>query len=220
MYRKIFYLIVLFALLLTACKGGEATTPSEVEQPTEAPPVGEKITLKLWSHQNAAFQKGNDAIIAKFEEQNPNIDVVYETFPYDQFIQTLQTSMPAGTEADVIEMFGTWVCSYANGGRLAELPDDLMTYAKAQEIFYQAPLDGYYCGGKLYGLPHEFNLEVGGALVNPALFEAHGVAYPPEWANFSDMIADASKMSEYDGETMTKAGFHYITGDGLPFLLL
>jgi multiple sugar transport system substrate-binding protein len=220
--KKLLYGIVflLVVVLLVAC-GGQQT--SEAEQPSgdtgepSAPQEGEKITLRLWSHQNAAFQAGNQAIIDKFMEQNPNIEVKYETFEYDLFIQTLQTSMPAGTEADVIEMFGTWVCSYADGGRLLQMPDNLMTYSQAQDVFFQAPLDGYNCGNKLYGLPQEFNLENGGALVNPALFEAHDVTYPPQWSDFDALRADAAKMSEFDGDVMTRAGFHYVTGDGIPF---
>jgi len=46
----------------------------------------------------------------------------------------------------------------------------VMTYAEAKEIFFQAPLDGYYCDGKLYGLPHEFNLENGGLVVGNDVF--------------------------------------------------
>lgn len=215
--KKMLYGIILLAIIavLVACGGQDKTGTDQASDGTA--PKEEKITLRLWSHQNAAFQAGNEAIIAKFMEQNPNIEVKYETFEYDLFIQTLQTSMPAGTEADVIEMFGTWVCSYADGGRLSLLPDNLMTYGQAQELFYQAPLDGYYCDNKLYGLPQEFNLENGGSLVNPALFEAHGVTYPPQWTDFASMIADAKKMTEFDGDIMTRAGFNYVTGDGLSF---
>jgi ABC-type glycerol-3-phosphate transport system substrate-binding protein len=121
--------VVVAGLWVSAC-GGAAEPPAPAQEaapateapaqetaPTEAPAQesasgGEKVTLRLWSHQNAAFQKANDEIIAKFMAQNPNIEIKYENFVYDVFIQTLQTSMPAGTEADVIEMFGTWVCSY------------------------------------------------------------------------------------------------------------
>jgi multiple sugar transport system substrate-binding protein len=238
--NNIFWLlsvVVVAGLWVSAC-GGSAATPAPAQESapaadapaqeaaaTEAPAQepaasGDKVTLRLWSHQNSAFQKGNDEIIAKFMAQNPNIEVKYENFEYDLFIQTLQTSMPAGTEADIIEMFGTWVCSYARGGRLLEVPADVMTYDQAKEIYFQAPLDGYYCDGKLYGLPHEFNLENGGVLVNPALFEAHGVAYPPAWKTFDELVADAAKLSEFDGDTMTRSGFHFVTWDGLPFTLL
>ncbi len=223
--------VLLLAALLAACGGsaaptggtesaaggGTASTSSDTGSTASS---GEKIKLRVWSHQNLAFIKANEELIAKFMEQNPDIEVTYEQFEYAQFLQNLQTSMQAGTEADVIEMFGSWVCSYANGGRLAEMPEDVMGYTQAQEIFYSAPLDGYYCDGKLYGLPNEFNLEVGGALVNPALFETAGVTYPPKWENWEQIGTDGSKLAQFDGDTMTRAGFHFVGGDGLPFLLL
>jgi multiple sugar transport system substrate-binding protein len=107
MKRIVFSVLVAVALLLSAC--GTAT-----------PAAGAKVTLRLWGHQDPGFQKANDDLIALFEKANPNITIKYETFTYDEYIQTLQTSMAAGNEADVIEMFGTWTCSYADGGRLAE----------------------------------------------------------------------------------------------------
>jgi multiple sugar transport system substrate-binding protein len=100
------------------------------------------------------------------------------------------------------------------------MPLSLMTYDQAAEKFFKAPLDGYYCDGKLYGLPQEFNLENGGALVNPAFFEEAGVAYPPKWGNFADLIADAKKMTKFDGDTMSRAGFQFTTGDGMGFTFL
>ena len=47
-----------------------------------------------------------------------------------------------------------------------------MALAEARKLFYAAPLNGYVLNDKLYGIPHEFNLENGGALVNKAMFEA------------------------------------------------
>jgi len=185
-----------------------------------APAAGEKVTIRLWSHQNSAFNKVNQELIDGFMKENPDITVKYETFPYDQFIETLQTSMPAGTEADVIEMFGSWVCNYADGARLADMPADVMSYKEAQEIFYQAPLDGYYCNGNLYGLPNEFNLEYGGALVSPALYEKAGIPFPPAYTDYNTLISDAKKMTVLDGDTMTTAGFHFVGGDTLGFILL
>ena len=211
MKRTLLGSLLVIAILISACGGGGGSG---------APASAEKVTLRLWSHQNAAFQKANEILITKFTTQNPNIEIKYENFPYDDFIQTLQTAMAAKNEADVMEFFGTWTCSYAKGGRLAEVPADVMTYAQAQQTYFKAPLDGYYCGGKLYGLPHEFNLENGGALVNTALFEKHGIAYPPQWKTFAEMTADARKLTEFEGDKMMVSGFDPVTGDGTSFTFL
>ncbi|GIV77995.1 extracellular solute-binding protein [Litorilinea aerophila] len=215
--------LVILSWLLGACAGGAtpaAPTGGGETAGSEAPSSGtEKITLRFWSHQNPAFIAANETLIQLFEEAHPDVDIVYEQFPYDVFIQTLQTSMPAGTEADVIEMFGTWVCTYANGGRLAQLPEDIVAAAELRDLMYEAPLGGYTCNGNLYGLPNEFNLEVGGALVNPKLFEEAGLPYPPQWQTMDDLIADAVALTKVENGQMTQAGFHFVTGDGIPFLL-
>jgi multiple sugar transport system substrate-binding protein len=207
--------------ILAAC--GAPATPaapsgSGETQPTAAPPSGEKITLHFWSHNNPAFVAINETLVKKFTDANPNVDVVYENFPYNDFIAKIQTSMAAKNEADVIEMFGSWVQSYAKGNTLSPLPESVMTYAKAQELYFAAPLDGYVWEGKLYGLPNEYNLENGGVLINKKIFKDAGVTDPPVWNTWDELVADGKKMTKMDGQNMTVAGFHYINGDGLGFL--
>jgi multiple sugar transport system substrate-binding protein len=215
-------LLLISALLTAQCGGAAPTAPAGGEQPAaqeEAAATGdEQIELRLWMHQNTSFIAANEELIRRFQEQHPNVTITLESFPYDVYIQTLQTAMPAGTEADVMELFGSWVCGYAD--RLVELPDNVMSYAEAEEVFYKAPLDGYYCDGKLYGLPQEFNIENGAVMVNPALFAAKNRTYPPQWESMDDLLADAEQLVQLDGETMTVSGFHFISGDGLAFQFL
>ena len=72
--------------------------------------------------------------------------------------------------------------------------------------------------GKLYGMPNEYNLEVGGVLANKRMFEEAGLKYPPEWKTWEELVADAKKMTKVEDGVMTVAGFNYVTGDGLGFL--
>ena len=208
-------LAVLLVLSLVAC-GGPATTEAPAGEEEAAPPAEEeKIELTLWMHQNSAFIAANEEIIRRFEAEHPNVTIKLESFEYDLFLQTIQTSMPAGTEADIMELFGTWVCSYAD--RLEEMPESVMSYSQAKEVFYAAPLDGYYCDGKLYGLPNEFNIENGAVMTNKAMFEEAGLAFPPEWGSMDELLADAQKLVQMDGDVMTVSGFQFIAGDGLAF---
>jgi len=101
MRNKIFILVLVTALALTACAGKATTAPPPQAAPTDTPvsanppPSGEKVTLKMWSHSNPAFQKANELLIAKFMDHNPNIEVKFETFEYDLYLQNLETSMVA-----------------------------------------------------------------------------------------------------------------------------
>jgi multiple sugar transport system substrate-binding protein len=204
---------------LAACGSTATEAPSTAEeQPAEAPPAGEKVALRMWSHQNPSFVTANEQLVKKYTDANPNVEITYENFEYSLFIQTIQTAMAAKNEADIMEMFGSWVQSYAKGGTLAEVPEVLMSMSKAQELFYAAPLDGYVWEGKLYGMPNEYNLEVGGVLANQRMFEEAGLKYKPEWKTWEELVADAVKMTKVQDGNMTVAGFHYVTGDGLGFL--
>ena len=201
-------LLVMVSMLLSACGGGAAAT--------EAPVVEEKIEIRVWGHQAPAFNEADQKIFDAFMAQNPNVTIKYETFPWDVFIQTIQTSLPAGNTADVILIPGGYTCRYAAGGQLLEVPADVLTLDAAKEMFYAAPLGGQTCDGKLYGFPAEYNIEYGGAYVNPALFEAAGVAYPPKWENWGAMVADAQKLTTVGSDgVMTVAGLHYTNSDQL-----
>ena len=202
--KKLMFVLVMASLLLAAC-GGAAT---------EAP--AEKVEIRVWGHQAPAFNEADQAIFDAFMKENPNVTIKYETFPWDVFIQTIQTSLPAGNTADVILIPGGYTCRYAAGGQLLEVPAGVMTLDAAKEMFYAAPLGGQTCDGKLYGFPAEYNIEYGGAYVNPALFEAAGLAYPPKWANWDAVVADAEKLTTVGSDgVMTVAGMHYTNSDQL-----
>ncbi len=205
----------------TPTKAPEKPTPTKVQEkptPTKAPekPAAEKVTLRVWTHQNESFNNAYKALADKYMAAHPNVEIKFETFDYDTYIQTLQTALPAGTEADVLQMFGSWVCSYAEGNNLAEVPADMLTVDKAKEMFFGPPVGGYICGGKLYGVPQEFNIEYGAGLVNTKLAQEVGATnYEKGWKTWDDLIADAKKMTVIEDGAMTRAGFMFTHADGI-----
>ncbi len=203
--------------VIAACSTPAAKPPAE-EAPKAEAPVAEKVTLRMWSHQNPSFVGANEALVAKYLEANSNVEIKYENFPYGDFITNIQTSMAAKNEADVMEMFGSWVQTYAKGGTLTPVSDLVLSLEKAKTLYYAAPLDGYVWEGKLYGMPNEYNLENGAVLSNKRMFEEAGIAMPPDWKTWEDLVANAKEMTKMTGEAMTTAGFNFITGDGLGFL--
>ena len=212
-------LLLFVALMLSACGGGTEPAAPADEGAVEAPAGDEKISLRLWTHQNNAFNAGYESIIEAYVKQNPNVEIILETFDYDLYIQTLQTAMPAGEEADILQLFGTWTSQYAE--RLSPAPDTVMTVAQAKDTFYGAPIGGFIIDGVLYGLPQEFNLEYGGVLVNKTKFDDAGVPYPPEWGSMDDVLADAADIAVVDDvDVMTVAGFHFTSSDGCVFSFL
>ncbi len=196
-------LLVSASMLLSACSGGSAT---------QAPAVDEKIVLRMWVHTNNAFIAGYEPLIAAYETAHPNVDIQLENFEYDLYLQTLQTAMPAGEEADILQLFGTWTSQYYE--RLAPVPANVMTVEEAKKNFYAAPIGGYIVDGVLYGMPQEFNMEYGGVLVSKTKFEAAGLTFPPQWKTMDDVLADAAALSQIDSAgMMSTAGFHFTNAD-------
>jgi multiple sugar transport system substrate-binding protein len=178
-------------------------------------------TIRVWSHQNNSFNAATQASIDSFMAENPGVEIKLETFPWDVFIQTIQTSIPAGNTADVIQIPGGYTCLYAKGGQLLEVPSDILTLEQAQEAFFAAPLGGQTCDGKLYGFPAEYNIEYGGAYVNKTLFEEAGLTYPPAWTTWDDVVADSKKLVKMNEDgVMSVAGMHYTNNDQLFTYLL
>ncbi len=91
--------------------------------------------IRVWGHQAPAFNEANQKMFDDFMKADPNVIIKYETFPWDVFIQTIQTSLPAGNTADVILIPGGYTCRYASGGQLLEVPANVMTLDQAKGIF-------------------------------------------------------------------------------------
>ncbi len=210
--KKMLMLFVLLALLLAACGGGDTAQPSE----GEVPAAGEPVTVRVWTHQNESFNAGYHALADAYMADHPEVDIQFETFDYDTYIQTLQTALPAGTEADILQMFGSWVCSYADGGNLATVPAEVATLEQAKATFLVAPIGGYMCNDELYGFPQEYNIEYGAVLFNTDLAQELGVTgYEDGWANWDEFIADAKAMAVVQDGVMTRAGFNFTGSDGI-----
>ena len=120
MKSKLVLLLMVAALLLSAC--GTAATPTSGGGEVTPKPGGggAQTVVRMWAHTNNAFIAGYETLIAAYEAEHPDVDIQLEHFDYELYLQTLQTAMPAGEEADIIQLFGTWTSQYYE--RLAPVP--------------------------------------------------------------------------------------------------
>jgi multiple sugar transport system substrate-binding protein len=217
--KRLLMLFALMALVLSACSAGAQTAqPSGAEEPAAGAgqPAAEKVTIRVWTHQNNSFNAGYQALAAEYMGMHSEVEIVFETFDYDTYIQTLQTALPAKTEADILQMFGSWVCSYAEGGNLAEMPASVISLEDAQAKLLNAPAGGYICDDKLYGMPQEYNIEFGAVLLNTAIAEEVGATnYLDGWENWDQVIEDGQKMAIVQDGVMTRAGLNFTGSDGI-----
>jgi multiple sugar transport system substrate-binding protein len=210
--------LVIVSMVAGQCGGAATPAPAPKEEAPaaeeQAPVEAEPVTIRVWTHQNDSFNKGLEEIADAYKSDHANVSFEFETFDYDTYIQTLQTALPAGTEADILQMFGTWTCSYADN--LMEVPENVVSMSEAKDKFFEAPLLGYTCDGKLYGLPQEFNIEYGATLFNTQMAAEAGVA-DDGWADWNEFMADAQAMTQTQDDVITRAGYHFTAGDATGF---
>jgi multiple sugar transport system substrate-binding protein len=201
-------------LVASACTFGEDSTNDGGGGSTDG---GGAVTLTMWAHRSKSFNQALRDSAAAYEAEHSNVTIELETFAYDDYIQTLQTALPAGNGPDILHMFGTWTCTYSDF--LQSVPDDVVSLADADELFYPGPVGGYVCDDTLYGLPQESNVEYGAALVNTQMAQQAGTS-TDGWATWDELIADASEMTVIQDGVITRAGYHFTAGDGLAHSLL
>jgi multiple sugar transport system substrate-binding protein len=200
-----------------ATEAANATATAEAEGVQVTTEEEGKINVSWWTHNNVAFVDANTAMITAFEEANPDIHIVYQYFPYDVFVQKLQTGYSSDTVADIQQMFGTWVTQYARFGLLDPVPEEMA--ASMADRFWPAASGAYEIDGVFYGQPKEYNLENGGLLVNPALIEEAGATETPtEWQAMVDLAVTATKRDSND--LITQSGLAFIATDTVVFTFL
>src|SRR5919107_5141834 len=195
----------------------DASPTAEPEEVTVTNPVEGKLNVSWWTHNNIAFVDANVEMINRFQAANPDVNIVYQYFPYEVFISKLQAGYNSGTVADIQQMFGTWVTQYAGYGLLDPVPANLAE--GMADRFFERAIRAYGLNDQYYGMPKEYNLENGSMLVNPALLEEAGVTDSP--STWQELMDNAVKATKYDDQgRITQAGFLMAGNDAITFLFL
>ncbi|MFI6920138.1 ABC transporter substrate-binding protein [Nonomuraea spiralis] len=208
------------ALLATACSQGSATKGATGDG------GGGKVTLRYFTFSAAPDHvKDLDTIEKAFEKENPNVDVVVETAPFDQYFTKLQTSIAGGTAPDTFELNYENFVTYAAAGSLL----DLATVAGDGDtsVYAQESLNAFKRDGKQYALPASFSTVV--LFYNKELFKAAGVAPPTADWTWADEQAAAAKLTDKKKgvfgdfqpvqffefyKTLKQAGGEFLSADG------
>lgn len=117
-------MMVILSLLLPGCAPKEepTATPKPAEatpaEATKAPAQPEEkieLTVEMSIYVEAPHKKAFDMLEERYEELNPNVDIVLYGPPYDEFWDKLTTEIVAGTEACIVQLQGgnTRFASYA-----------------------------------------------------------------------------------------------------------
>ncbi|CAN7667544.1 extracellular solute-binding protein [Paenibacillus sp. LjRoot153] len=164
--------VALVASVLSACGAKESATGN-----------GNKVKVEFFQYKSEAVAT-YDALIAKFEAANPNIDIVQTNVPEAGTV--LKTRVAKGEVPDIISVGGdAQFEDLAKNGVLA----DMTNYPGQANIIdgYKKTLQSVTGSDKLYGVPYAANAN--GIIYNKDEFKALGLTVPTTKDEMDKVIA-------------------------------
>jgi putative chitobiose transport system substrate-binding protein len=185
-------------LLVSGLSGGLASCgpnsgPSGA--PNAAAPGGAKADIEFWTMQlQPQFTDYFKALIASFEQQNPNTHVNWVDVPWSGMSSKIQTAVAAKTVPDVVNLNPDFAAALAQRGALLTL--DGKVSAAEQQAYLPNIWQASRLDGKTFGLPWYLTTRV--TIYNQDLLQKAGIAKPP--TTFAELFQAAPVIKAKTGK--------------------
>jgi multiple sugar transport system substrate-binding protein len=188
-------LVIVAALgLLAACTGGdEDGGASTGETGATSGPAG-PVTLTMWHGYTDAEAASLDALLAEWNEANPDIQIEPLFVNNDKALQKLTVALQGGEPPDITYQYGSSLPQLAAAPGLVDLTAWTQQPEVNWEDFVQGARDAATFEGKVLGVPALIdNLAV---VYNKTLFDDAGLAYPNDQWTWDDFRAAAKALTD------------------------
>jgi len=208
--RQLAVLLAALSIIVGACgtAGSSASTaPAASEGASEAPASeaapAEKVTIRLttWAGEGESAEL-QSLVLDKINAEQAEFEIIHEPAPAD-YLTKVQSSLAAGTGADLIWLSQENIAGYASRGALLDVTDTLAAIdapaAKVDSYFPDILKTAIY-QDKVYGLPWISQPVL--LYYNPVLFDAAGIPYPDntwDWAKFTEVAKSLTEDTDGDG---------------------
>ncbi|MFN3266326.1 MAG: extracellular solute-binding protein [Deinococcales bacterium] len=159
-----------------------------------------KTPVLYWQYQFASKVNFVSELISEFNRANPDIEVKQETFPYDNFIAKVKSSVGAGQGPDVVNLFYGWIPDWVAGGYLLPLPqsfDGKALEASVGPLFKAGKVNNQY-----WAIPTAVRTLA--VFYNKDLFKAAGITRVPR--TWVELEAAAKKIQKVENGKTVVAG--------------
>lgn len=175
--------------ILAGCGGGN----QKVEGSSD-----EKVNITFWD-ENAGPQRTPiwEALIAKFNDENPDIAVEYVGLPKDASKSKLDTAIAADDMPDVASVQTSWLPEFAIREALLPL-DDYLAGSELKDLINEGAINfnkDIVQNHKLYGIPYTQNLDV--IWIRSDWFKEAGIEAPSTWDAFFNAAKDMTSDGRY-----------------------
>jgi multiple sugar transport system substrate-binding protein len=204
MKTKLFVLLLVLSVLLSACGAPAAPAePADAGPAEEQPAASEEavdITFMMWGapEELEVWQ----AVVDDFHAANPNINVTVDVSDWDSYWAKLNTMIAGGTPPDVFAMDAPYYLDWQSRGALLNLQPYIDQSEGFLDGIYPQTLEAYKVEDGYYGLPRDFQTIV--LFYNKDMFDAAGLEYPTADWTYEDLSAAAKELTlDTDGDGKT-----------------
>ena len=181
--RNLFAILLLIAVLVTACAPAATEEPSEppvaeepaaaeeVEEVAEVEEAGpfsegcwdfptEDVTIEIWWHNYDPFTAYVYELIDRYEEMHPNVTIEPLVASSTDVNQKLTVALASGTGPDIIDQDISFFAQYYDKGALEPINLDVFCASEQsdlEEAYIGSVLEGVTFDGTMYGLPYQTN---------------------------------------------------------------
>jgi multiple sugar transport system substrate-binding protein len=205
---KILSLLLILALLFTACGGAKSaggnSGTGEEQETGEVTKKSEGITeLSFMGWGNEQERELYSKMLKKFEEKNPEYKVNYIYVPKD-YDTKLKTMITGNTVPDVFYVGETRVPDYAKTGKLEQLDPFIESYPDLVENFVPGLLDYGKYEGKQYTIPKDWEPYM--MYINKDLFKQAGIEIPTSDWTMDEFMDIARKLTVVEDNKVKQYG--------------
>ncbi len=219
--KKLLYvlsLLIIAAMVLTACGGGQpaatqqpageepAATEPAAEEPADEEPAasGDRVQIRwfvgLGTGTNPEQVEVQQEVVDDFNASQDEIELVMEIVPFDSARDTLSTQIASGAGPDIVGPVG-WGGSNDFFGQWLDIGPYIDSSGFDTSMFDPALLEFYQTEEGQVGLP--FAVFPGAMYYVPAMFDEAGLNYPPQTYGEPYVMPDGTEV-DWNWDTVTE----------------
>ncbi|MBC7217608.1 MAG: ABC transporter substrate-binding protein [Candidatus Caldatribacterium sp.] len=163
--------------------------------------AAEKVTLTFWNGFTGPDRPAVEALVEKFNETHPNIEVQMDIMPWDSLMQKLLSSMVVGREPDIAGVHFQYLPQFAKAGVIMPLDELYNVDGLDPAVFPPALIELMKYGGRMYAVPMNFATLM--LYYNKSLFREAGLNPdnpPANWAEWQEAIIRLTQDKDSDGK--------------------
>jgi multiple sugar transport system substrate-binding protein len=170
------------------------------------PSSNEPITLTHWQHHSTSRAQTVEHFQARFEDENPNITIDFQSIPWAEYWGKLASAIAAGKGSmpDVFQIPMGLVEEYVAGDNILPIDESIISGSEIEDNYLPWTVQRAKREGKYYGLP----LDVQTLLIyrNDALYEEAGLDPKKPFVDHNDMFEQAIKLTKKSGDQTDQIG--------------